>query len=400
MNNQNQWLFEAAPLLKRPQRIDQSFNQGYSGHPELMEWEQAVILQSDRFRGDQRLQSAANNRPPLRQPERSNAVRKLQQALIDLGYPMPITTKRGTQPPDGIYGNETTTTVRQFQSKYGLKVDGVAGSATLSRLDQIFTKTKPTRPPQIIPVTAGACGNLFIWINAFIPQNVPGYTFTVPTGPHARKTAIPCPGIATPANLRCPWRGYLTDQRTFNNSPTASVRMRSLAEIQLVAPKLIRTVHETSGTTEIDKKSGAITCFKRANMSKCRFYRFSSLPRMFPAGDFLIKLSVEGAASDPCVNLAADIDYQGDFEILCSISRGIVEVTFSGLVDSFPAFEMYASLNGITKTLFTLPPPPGNTVTDLLGGASTPVGGRATFNCSLVSANPGQSRVPSEVVPV
>jgi peptidoglycan hydrolase-like protein with peptidoglycan-binding domain len=144
MRRQNQWLFEAPLSLQRTHPPNKRFNQRDYKNAALIEWEtQTVVLQSDRFRGDQRLQAAANNSPPLRQGERSNAVSKLQQALIDLGYPMPITTKQGTQSPDGIYGNETTITVRKFQRKYGLKADGIAGRATLSKLDQLSSAPVP-----------------------------------------------------------------------------------------------------------------------------------------------------------------------------------------------------------------------------------------------------------------
>ena len=230
-----------------------------------------------------------------------------------------------------------------------------------------------------------SCGNLLIWISAFIPGHIAGYTLRVPGGLHGGKTAIPCPLIATPANPNCFRLGYLTDQRGFDSNPTASARMRSIAEIQLVSPRLIRAEHQTSGTTEINKNTGAVTCAARANMSRCKFDKFSSSMVPYPAGDILIKLAFTAAASDPCVNLAADIDYLGNIEILCSPSRGVVEVGFNGKVDSFPAFEMYARLNGLTQTLFRLPPPPGNTVINLLGGASTPVAGKVVFNCSLGS---------------
>jgi len=353
-----------------------------------------VVLRSPQFRNDSRLQAAANNRPPMRQGEQGLAVQKLQQAFIDLGFPMPISTRRrGT--PDGIYSAETAATVRKFQQKYGLKVDGIVGRNTMSRLDRLFisappvppTPPTPPSPPVPPPLPASSCGNLLIWINAFIPRDVSGYTFTVPAGPHAGKTAIPCPPfVATPANPNCFRLGYLTDQRTFDSRPTASVRMRSIAEIQLVSPKLLRADHQTSGTTEINKNTGTVTCTALADMKRCKFQSFASSPLPFPSGDFLIKLSLKAAASDLCVNLAADIDYEGNIEILCSPSRSTIEVGFNGKVDSFPAFEMYASLNGTTKPLFRLPPPPGNTVVNLLGGASTPVSGKAVFDCSLISS--------------
>jgi N-acetylmuramoyl-L-alanine amidase len=55
-----------------------------------------------------------------------NEVIQIQTRLKNWGY------YNGTI--DGIYGYETYRAVRQFQSKNGLTVDGVAGSATLSAL--------------------------------------------------------------------------------------------------------------------------------------------------------------------------------------------------------------------------------------------------------------------------
>lgn len=116
-------------------------------------------LQSERFRHDQRLQAAANNRPPMRFGERGEAVKKLQQALLDLKFPMPISTRRQGV-PDGIYGRETAATVRKFQAKYGLKIDGVAGQHTLTRLDQLFRRPgklpgHTTIPERWLPVLGG-----------------------------------------------------------------------------------------------------------------------------------------------------------------------------------------------------------------------------------------------------
>src|SRR5271166_2607609 len=105
-----------------------------------------MALRSPRFAKDERLQRAANNNPPLRAGEIGEAVRLLQQALIDLGFPMPISVRRFGS-PDGIYGNETTTRVREFQRKNGLSVDGIAGRDTLAKLDALLPNPAPPLPP-------------------------------------------------------------------------------------------------------------------------------------------------------------------------------------------------------------------------------------------------------------
>ncbi len=99
-----------------------------------------MTLTSVRFAGNARLQSAAQNAPPLKKNELDRqAVGLMQQALADLGFRMPITMLKGS--PDGIYGDETVKTVIQFQADHGLQRDGVAGHDTLHELDRLMTSS-------------------------------------------------------------------------------------------------------------------------------------------------------------------------------------------------------------------------------------------------------------------
>lgn len=102
-----------------------------------------MALHAPRFAGNARLQRASENNPALGvfSPDH-DAVRLLQQALIDLGFAMPRSTRRNGG-PDGIYGQETAACVRQFQQRHALSVDGTAGRQTLGRLDQLFSGTGP-----------------------------------------------------------------------------------------------------------------------------------------------------------------------------------------------------------------------------------------------------------------
>ena len=89
------------------------------------------MLTSSKFRSNQRLQAAANNAPLLKSPEQGEAVRLLQEALLSLGYSFPQSAMGGRL--DGIYGNETTQKVAQFQRAQGMMADGVAGKQTLEK---------------------------------------------------------------------------------------------------------------------------------------------------------------------------------------------------------------------------------------------------------------------------
>jgi hypothetical protein len=108
-------------------------------------------LKADRFAGDLRLESAFDNSPAMRRGEHSEAVAKIQQALIDDGFPMPISTRK-TGSPDGIFGRETRDTVKQFQTTHGLKVDGAVGRKTLGKLDELYAgPIAPKVPPKAKP---------------------------------------------------------------------------------------------------------------------------------------------------------------------------------------------------------------------------------------------------------
>jgi peptidoglycan hydrolase-like protein with peptidoglycan-binding domain len=96
-----------------------------------------MALTSPRFARNNRLQRASENNPPLTIGESNEAVRIVQMALIDLGFPMPISTAGGTKLPDGIFGDETAGTIRSFQQANGLIADGIVGRNTLARLESL-----------------------------------------------------------------------------------------------------------------------------------------------------------------------------------------------------------------------------------------------------------------------
>ncbi len=96
-------------------------------------------LKSKRLKGDARLQKAFDNSPAMRKTEVSEGVKTLQRALRDLGYPMPISFEKGDA--DGIFGDETLATVKQFQIDHGIDHGGVVGRETLRKLDEMFSTT-------------------------------------------------------------------------------------------------------------------------------------------------------------------------------------------------------------------------------------------------------------------
>jgi hypothetical protein len=246
---------------------------------------------------------------------------------------------------------------------------------------------------------------LTLWLNAFIPGAVAGYTQVLRTGPHAGKSAVPLPHVArlNPLNLvKNLDAGYLTDQRDFDADKAAAVRMRSLIRLNLAQGlQVIDTEHVSSGTTEVDMSNGRQLGYAKADMSGCAFGRparkaatamsgtaYRSFPLGLPlrvshpagsSGESYV-IGLKAGAGDPLVWAAAHIEYEGAFEVTV-IDRAPyrVVVRFDGHIDAFPAYECYAELNGRTKTLFTSSPPAGHTVTDLLGGPNRAISGAIGF---------------------
>ena len=102
-------------------------------------------LTSPRFSGDVVLEACFDNERLLSVGSSGEAVRKLQQALVDAGFPLP---KFGV---DGSFGSETRTAVRDFQQASGINIDGLVGPETMGALDTRFSGG-PTPPTPVPPV--------------------------------------------------------------------------------------------------------------------------------------------------------------------------------------------------------------------------------------------------------
>ncbi len=117
----------------------------------------AIPLRSPRFTDPKcaaRFQKALNNTPTIKRGETNQlVVRRLQQALIDDGIPLPNSIKKFGS-PDGDFGQETFDGVRNFQLKYfgGVTPDGKVGKNTLSKLDDLLPFAGAPLPP--LPASA------------------------------------------------------------------------------------------------------------------------------------------------------------------------------------------------------------------------------------------------------
>lgn len=100
-------------------------------------------LTSPRFAGDAALEACHQDTGRLGVGERGEPVRKVQQALIDLGFGL------GPAGADSVYGQATATAVKQFKAKekLGFEQFGDVGPGTMQRLDELFATTPPGPTP-------------------------------------------------------------------------------------------------------------------------------------------------------------------------------------------------------------------------------------------------------------
>jgi peptidoglycan hydrolase-like protein with peptidoglycan-binding domain len=106
-------------------------------------------LQSARFAGDEKLEETLDDKRHIKWGADGEHVKKLQQAMIDSGIPMPISTRK-TSSPDGIFQNETYEAVKAFQRQCGLTardVDGIVGPITMGLFDARFAALPGTKAP-------------------------------------------------------------------------------------------------------------------------------------------------------------------------------------------------------------------------------------------------------------
>ncbi len=105
----------------------------------LTKEEKKKDLESEKYSGNQRLQKAYDNDPPLKIGESGDAVRLVQEGLVADGFAMPRSTKP-TGEMDGGFGEETFAVVKKFQAKHLLSVDGIVGRETMGKLDELALK--------------------------------------------------------------------------------------------------------------------------------------------------------------------------------------------------------------------------------------------------------------------
>ncbi len=226
-----------------------------------------------------------------------------------------------------------------------------------------------------------AVRSLRVWVNAFIPAHVPGYTDALTTGPDAGKTVLYGLGDEKEA--------YLTDQRMFSSALDASSQMHSEVLVDfLSSPAKITQWHACDFSTPLRDAEGAEARHHAADVSRMRIAMATQrtlsahrdvaraigvLPRRMDASADEIYLHFAAAATPACEKMAAhfgDITFEG--VAIFDPQRAALE--FHGEVHRFPAFEMYASVNEAAATaVFRLSPPRGARSLHRAGAGRRPI---------------------------
>lgn len=212
-----------------------------------------------------------------------------------------------------------------------------------------------------------------LWIKAFIPGTYEQVALVPPGGAHAGKTML--------TSSRLVSRTFLTDQRSFSADIHAEARMHSEIEIDVDKGRETFQFHHCYDTVEVDPRTGEEKCRAQGDTSDMRFYDFKVAP-----DQRRYTVRIKAGSKNPCVkigalNLAANLDYEGGITITVGDDPSTAIVTFSGKVEKYPAFEMYASANnGEPQILFQVGVAPNADAGDLPGKPERSLTGKAQLS--------------------
>jgi hypothetical protein len=189
--------------------------------------------------------------------------------------------------------------------------------------------------------TSRRVDTITIWLNAFIPNDVPGWTETVDKGPEKGKVGLISPiGEMTGGLVDDVW--YLTDQRSFSRNPRISSRMHTLMTFDVRGtPKIIQRTVRIDPTVKVKREDGTVMCRKTGSTKQMHI----SPPLPFTQKH--IEFTFSGVGLNPCTpgGISTAIDYRVDFKIHLNTSRSKAVVEFDARVDEFPSFEAYVVIN-------------------------------------------------------
>jgi hypothetical protein len=246
----------------------------------------------------------------------------LQVSLDSLNQPFRIVSGGGNFTLAG--GASRLVTVEYKPTTYGV----------YEQLLQVAHNASNNPSPLTVPIKGRAKAKIKVWLNAFIPKDIAGLTVPAPSN-FPDQTLIPLVPILIDYTLF----GFMTDQRSFSNNPGASYRSHN--EIVLETDGNIVAVNSTSHlagvTTLVDRILG--TSVSLTGSIDASFLGVNTENGIFTAR--LISSAQPGLYAWANLYEVPAIDVIGKM----TINFNTRTASFSGLTDSFPAYEMYLSYN-------------------------------------------------------
>jgi hypothetical protein len=329
-------------------------------------------------------------------PEREQTEKEVSRDRAETALTMLLDLIREEGGAAILTGIRTNSTARSFGSQF-TKFNPAQNEEERkkNRRVEIFLKTFQSPPA---PVAKGI-QTATLWLNAFIHKNVTNadgtpMSFALTKGPHAGSFVIPGPfNGKVPGFDDC----YLTDERTFDPAKKlASSRIHAEVVVDFTGPvpsirpfsplgATVDTIRVRVSTGEelnrgrgvarggFTRGPGFVPGSKRVEV---RFAIAGSnpiakMPRVVVIplpGTFPLPIPRTPSSSDPPSLADPDIDMVGSF-VLDAQTR---KLTFRALVDGFPFYEAYISVDsGSTQTIFQLSPEPGSSPASGLPGPPT-----------------------------
>lgn len=176
-----------------------------------------------------------------------------------------------------------------------------------------------------------AIRSVAVWINVFIPLDLPGATVRVPDGPYAGKSALDI-GSAV----------LLTDQRAFSREPAAPSRMHSYVRLELSAGEPVVTVgHRVAPAITCDRLTGAVV--RRSHPSGR-----GMTAQVVSRDPVVVSLDCATTSPDPELPTAlSELAYRGTITYLPADRALSVDL----MVGLFPSTEGYGAVNGGTGVI-------------------------------------------------
>jgi hypothetical protein len=170
-------------------------------------------------------------------------------------------------------------------------------------------------------------------------------------------------------------RCFATDERSFEYNKDTSYRLQVVATGNVKKfPDRLFVQSRCGESTEYKCTSGEVIARGICNLDTS----ITELTKFNEQGKY--KYRLEAAARNPLQLFSPNIDWSVDVTESWDHTAGVFLVEVSGLVDGFPAYEMYVQFNGESQALFRRKPAPGTHPEALIGPADKPVCGIARFS--------------------